>query len=119
MDSLATPVSARTALDVAKTLYKIPALLTTWTRCGKATCRCTSGHLHGPYHALYWREGAVQRRRYVPERELRAVQLILEERRNQRRLDRLRHAQSLHVWQQLGHLVADLEAQVREAREQR
>ena len=51
--------SACAATKIAETLYKIPALLTVSTRCGRANCRCTAGHLHGPYHALHWREGKV------------------------------------------------------------
>ena len=101
------------ATEVAKTLYKTPTLLTTWTRCGKVNCQCNAGHLHGPDHALYWRDGAEQRRRYVPARYLSAVQAILEERRDQRRLERQIHAHSLRMWRQLRHLAQDVEAQVR------
>ena len=115
---LASADTAPSATEVAKTLYKTPTLLTSRTRCGKAKCHCNAGHLHGPYHVMYWREGVVQRRRYVPADELPAVQAILEERRNQQRLDRLRHAQSLRMWRQIGHLVADVEAHVRETQEQ-
>ena len=26
-------------------------------RCGKPSCRCARGHLHGPYWYAYWRDG--------------------------------------------------------------
>lgn len=116
---LAAASAAPSATEIAKTLYKTPTLLTTWTRCGKSNCRCNAGHLHGPYHALHWRDGPVQRRRYVPARELPAVQSILEERREQRRLERLLHVLSLDSWRQLGRLVEDAEARIYEEREVR
>ena len=34
-------------------------------RCGKPTCRCAGGELHGPYWRHYWREGGRRRRAYV------------------------------------------------------
>src|SRR5215207_2429629 len=81
--------SARAATEIAKSLYKIPTLLTTWTRCGKPRCRCREGHLHGPYHALHWRDGAIQRRRYVRSGDVPAVRAILEKRREEWRAERL------------------------------
>jgi hypothetical protein len=108
---------ARAATEIAKSLYKIPALLTTWTRCGKPRCRCREGHLHGPYHALHWRDRTIQRRRYVRAADVPAVQAILEKRREQRAADRLAHALSLRSWRQLARLVEDYEARIREERE--
>lgn len=35
-------------------------------RCGKPTCRCSQGLLHGPYAYHRWRAGRVQRKAYVP-----------------------------------------------------
>src|SRR5829696_6566703 len=90
--------SARAATEIAKSLYKIPALLTTWTRCGKRHCHCREGHLHGPYHALHWRDGAIQRRRYVRVADVPAVRAILEQRREQRATEQLAHALSLRSW---------------------
>ena len=34
-------------------------------RCGKATCACREGKLHGPYVYKYWREGGRLRKKYV------------------------------------------------------
>src|SRR5215207_4316199 len=109
--------SARAATEIAKTLYKIPALLTTWTRCGKPHCRCCEGHLHGPYHALHWRDGTIQRRRYVRAADVPAVQAVLEKRRQERRAERLAHALSLRSWRQLAQLVEEYEARIHEERE--
>lgn len=35
-------------------------------RCGKPSCRCARGELHGPYWYVYWRDsGGKLRKRYV------------------------------------------------------
>jgi hypothetical protein len=109
--------SARGATEIAETLYKIPVLLTTWTRCGK-NCRCNGGQLHGPYHALHWRDGTIQRRRYVRAADVPAVRAILEKRRDARRLERLLLARSLRSWRELAQLVEQFEARIAEEREQ-
>jgi hypothetical protein len=116
---LAGADSARGAPDIAETLYKIPALLTVWTRCGKPRCRCNAGRLHGPYHVLYWREGGTQRRRYVRAGDVPAVRAILEKRRGARRLERLLLARSLRSWRELAQLVEQFEARIAEEREGR
>ena len=108
---------ARGATKIAKSLYKIPALLTTWTRCGKLRCRCREGHLHGPYHALHWRDGTIQRRRYVRAADVPAVRAILEKRREDRALERLAHALSMRSWRALAQRVAEYEARIQEERE--
>src|SRR5687768_5401699 len=105
---------AHGATEVAKSLYKIPALLTTWTRCGKPICRCREGQLHGPYHALHWRDGTIQRRRYVRAPDVPVVRAILEERREQRRHERLILALSLRSWRQLTRMIEDYEAHLNE-----
>jgi hypothetical protein len=46
-----------------------------YVRCGKASCRCARGELHGPYaRRVYWEAGR-QRRQYVP---LAAVEATLD-----------------------------------------
>jgi hypothetical protein len=104
--------SARASTEIAKTLYKIPALLTTWTRCGKPRCRCREGQLHGPYHALHWRDGATQRRRYVRGADVLAVRAILEKRREQRATERLALALSTRTWRELSGWIAEYEARL-------
>ena len=42
-------------------------------RCGKPSCRCRRGELHGPYYYRRWREGGRQRRRYVRAQDADAV----------------------------------------------
>jgi hypothetical protein len=92
--------SARAPLDVAKTCPKIPALLPTLKTCGKASCRCTAGRLHGPYHYLRWREGGIHRR-------------------EERQRERLDHALALMTWRQMARQLEAIEARIREEREHR
>jgi hypothetical protein len=53
-------------------------------RCGKHSCRCARGILHGPYWYLRWREHGRQRRQYVPRERRDAIHVALEERRRLR-----------------------------------
>ena len=65
-------------------LPKTGSLQAEWRRCGKPRCRCASGTLHGPYWYLRWREGARQRRRYVPREQVNAIREAIEQRRRLR-----------------------------------
>ena len=111
-------VGGLSAIELAKVLYKIPVLLTTWTRCGKPTCRCTAGRLHGPYHALHWRDGAIQRRRYVRAADVLTVRATLENRRDERHAERMALSQSLRSWRALGRLVHEYDACLRAGEEE-
>jgi hypothetical protein len=44
-----------------------------WRRCGKASCRCVRGALHGPYVVRRWREHGKQRKVYVPRQRVEEV----------------------------------------------
>ena len=101
--------SSRSATETAETLYKTPALVAHRVRCGKSTCRCTTGDGHGPYWFLYWREGATQRRRYVPAAEVEAVQVIVEARRAAEQAERHVLGQSLETWREMRRWLRDLE----------
>lgn len=48
-------------------------------RCGKPSCRCADGALHGPYWSLRWREDGRQRRRYVRPDNLERIRTGLAE----------------------------------------
>ena len=70
-----------------KTVAGLPqtgSLQREWRRCGKPTCRCTRGRLHGPYWYLRWRTRGRQRRRYVPRKQVDATRAALEQRRRLR-----------------------------------
>jgi hypothetical protein len=85
----ATPAAG--AQKLAETLYKTPALVRHGVRCGKVTCHCVRGELHGPYAFLYWRdEQSRQRRRYVRQADVAAVEAIVRQRRAADREERRR-----------------------------
>ncbi len=97
------------ATETAETLYKTPALVAHRVRCGKPTCRCATGNGHGPYWFLYWREGATQRRRYVPAVEVPAVHSVVEGRQGAEQAERLMVEQSLETWRGMRRWLRDLE----------
>lgn len=43
-------------------------------RCGRPSCRCAQGQLHGPYYHRFWREGGKLRKAYVRPEDLENVQ---------------------------------------------
>ncbi len=71
----------------AETLPKmLPGVVCTqWVRCGRPSCRCAQGKLHGPYHYRFWRQAGRLRKVYVSSAELDRVQGQCETRRNWRR----------------------------------
>ena len=54
-----------------------------WKRCGKLTCRCGRGLLHGPYAYHHWRERGRQKKAYVPMRSLAETFAAIEHQRAQ------------------------------------
>ena len=77
-------------LEFAKAFHKTPALVSYRVRCGKPHCRCSGDVGHGPYWFLRWREGGVQRRRYVRRADVAAIRAVVEQR--QRDEHEARHA---------------------------
>ncbi len=102
----ATSVGTR---KLAKTFHKTPALVSYRLRCGKSGCRCAAGERHGPYWFLHWREGPVQRRRYVRQDDVPTVEAIIAERRAVDRVARQQAAQAVADLQRIRTLVQDVE----------
>lgn len=44
-----------------------------YVRCGKPTCACRTGKLHGPYYYRVWREDGVVQKAYVRPDEIESV----------------------------------------------
>lgn len=70
------------SIDFARAFHKTPALVCYPVRCGKPPCRCAVGQGYGPYWFLHWREGAIQRRRYVRQANVDAVRAVIARRRH-------------------------------------
>jgi uncharacterized protein DUF6788 len=109
MDSL-PPAASGSALELAKTCPKIPALVPTWKTCGKTGCHCRRGAPHGPYWSLRWRDGPVHRRRYVRAADLDAVRAVIAWRQVERAVRRAELAESTWLLRQLEVLGRDLVA---------
>jgi hypothetical protein len=97
------------ALEIAKTLYKTPAMVSHRVRCGKPNCRCASGEGHGPYHFLHWRQCGIQRRCYVRRADVEAVRAVIERRHWLDRERRLLLATSRAELRSLRSWLKDLE----------
>ena len=97
------------AIDFARTFYKTPALVSHRVRCGKPTCCCAAGQGHGPYWFLHWREGAIQRRRYVRRADVEGVRAVIERRQDSNRDARRAVALALADLRRLRACVRELE----------
>jgi len=97
------------ALEFAETFHKTVALVRHRVRCGKPTCRCATGEGHGPYFFLHWRDGAVQRRRYVRQADAAAVRRVIERRHRDDRAARLAAAVAADDLRRLRAWLRDLE----------
>jgi Family of unknown function (DUF6788) len=110
MDCFAKEQRASAALELAKTLYKTPALVRHGVRCGKAVCRCQRGELHGPYAFLYWRDAqGKQRRCYVRQADVAAVEQLVTQRRAADRAARRRAVEAAADLRQLRRWLRELE----------
>ena len=102
--------SSAAAQVFVKTLYKTPIVVWHGVRCGKATCRCRGRNFHGPYAFLYWRdERGRQRRRYVRQADVAAVEAIVAKRLAADREERLQAAHAKVELRQLRRWLRDLE----------
>ncbi len=76
------------SLEFAKVFHKTPTLVSYRVRCGKPRCSCATDMGHGPYWFLRWREGTVQRRRYVRQADVAAVRAVIERRQRDKHENR-------------------------------
>ena len=72
-----------------------------WKRCGKGSCRCARGELHGPYAYLFWRERGRLRKRYVRFAEVERVRASCEKRRLRQREFRRDRDDARRAWRTL------------------
>ena len=96
---------------IPETFHKTPALVSYQVRCGKANCRCATGEGHGPYWFLRWREGDVQRRRYVRQTDIEAVRQVIERRGRERREERRAVAEADAHLRELRRWLRELKAE--------
>jgi hypothetical protein len=76
-----------------------------WVRCGRPSCRCARGQLHGPYHYRFFREAGKLRKVYIRPADLELVRSQCEARRQARR--ELQAA--WETWRQFRAMVREVE----------
>lgn len=98
-------------------LPKMPgAVCTQMIRCGKPSCKCARGELHGPYfYRFVWEDGK-QRKRYVRKEELQQIRAACAAykneariRRSQRKMDKLSIRALIDDLAEFEKLIAQLE----------
>ena len=62
------------------------AVCAQYVRCGKRSCRCARGLLHGPYFYCFWREGGRLKKAYVRKADVENVRSICWARSARRRM---------------------------------
>ena len=83
------------------------AVIPQYVRCGKATCRCARGELHGPYLYRKWREGSRQRKAYVKPQDVAAVQAACRAERELVSANRLAREIARQDWSRLSDLLRE------------
>ncbi len=76
-----------------------------WVRCGKASCRCSTGEKHGPFYYRFWRAGNRLRKEYVPRCRVEEVK----ERCAARQQMQNKQRAALNQWRTLSGLLRDVE----------
>jgi hypothetical protein len=80
-----------------------------WNRCGRPTCACASGALHGPYYRRRWWEGGRYRSEYISRRRVPYVRRQCAAWRAQRIKDRTDRTAAMDRWRQVRALLREVE----------
>lgn len=59
-----------------------------YTRCGRATCKCARGELHGPYYYHFARVGGRLTKRYLKAHEVEPIRVACLAWREEKRMSR-------------------------------
>lgn len=76
-----------------------------YVRCGKPTCKCARGELHGAYFYHFVRVGGRLTKRYLKAHEVEQMRIAC---KAQREEDKVRRARSRETWQLLREMKARL-----------
>ncbi len=89
---------------------KLPsAVCAQFVRCGKPTCCCAKGNLHGPYFYCFWKENGRLRKAYIRKADVEAVRAVCEAKRKQRQYERA----AISEWRELLAEIREVESHVR------
>jgi hypothetical protein len=92
-----------------ETLPKMGAVCAHWVRCGRPSCRCANGELHGPYHYLFWRDSGRLRKRYVKTADAADMRAEYAARQAQMRQDRATVQSGWQEWRKLAGSLREVE----------
>jgi uncharacterized protein DUF6788 len=76
-----------------------------FVKCGKASCKCARGELHGAYYYHFVRVNGKLKKRYLKPGQIEQVQDACLKRQEERRAQR---AKTRQVWQSLREIIAQL-----------
>lgn len=78
-------------MDTQTQIQPLPgALVRDFKRCGRPTCKCASGALHGPYFVRVWHDGTRRRKAYVKAKDAQQVRASIELYNTLKHIDSLR-----------------------------
>ena len=77
-------------------------------RCGKSSCKCARGELHGPYFYRFWRTGRRLHKTYVRKSETAAIKAACDNYRNEQREIRQKILDNKQQWRDLKALLKAL-----------
>ena len=83
------------------------AVIPQYVRCGRSTCPCAQGQLHGPYYYRFWRERGRLRKQYVRMADVAMVRAACDEHRNTWRLFRESRDIGRREWSRLAGLLQE------------
>jgi Family of unknown function (DUF6788) len=84
------------------------AVVAQMVRCGKPSCKCARGELHGPYFYRFWRTGRRLRKTYVRKSEAAAIKAACDNYRNEQREIRQMILENKQQWRDLKALLKEL-----------
>ena|ERR1044072_467086 len=82
-----------------------------YVRCGKRTCKCARGELHGAYFYHFVRVGGRLTKRYLKAHEVEQMRVACTAQREE---DKTRRARSRETWQ----LIREMKARLRDVLKQ-
>jgi hypothetical protein len=98
---------------------KLPgAICTQWVRCGKPTCKCANGDLHGPYFYRFVWVGGRQRKVYVRQAEVEQLRAACDAYRYERRAEREQLQMQRQAWRSLLAQLTEYAKQITQLREE-
>ncbi len=88
------------------------SVITEHKRCGKASCRCSRGQLHGPYYYLFQRVGGRLRRTYLRPAQVEAARAACAEWRQVQARLLTQRRETMGLFRQMRQILRDMREEV-------